>query len=209
MSESDALSDRWRAVWRNVSATDGDPIFRDLAACYAELRRAYHTLEHIHECLAHFDATRHLLARPIEVELAVWFHDAIYDPRRGDNEEQSARLAAGQLRAAGVDDQLVARVAELIRLTNHAQEGLTGDAAVLCDIDLAILGAAPERFGRYDAAIRREYEWVPEAIYRRERARLLAGFLARPRLYHTPFFSARLEKPARANLVTALQRLHS
>ena len=209
MSKPDPLLACWGVLWREVSVIDGEPIFLDLVARYAEPHRAYHTLEHISECLTHLDMVRHSLARPLEVELALWFHDAIYDPRRGDNEEQSALLAKRQLRAAGVDDHVAARVADLIRLTNHAQDGLTGDAAVLGDIDLAILGAEPGRFARYDAAIRQEYDWVPDPVYRVERGRVLAGFLARPRIYHIPFFFAQLEKPARANLTTALQQLHS
>ncbi len=209
MIDNNVLLGHWRSVWRSVTAADGDAIYRDLAARYAEPHRAYHNLDHIGDCLAHLDEARHLPARPNEVELAIWFHDAIYDSRRHDNEEQSALLAAGQLAAAGVADDVAARVAELIRLTAHTRDDLSGDAAVLCDIDLAILGAAPERFGRYDAAIRREYEWVPEAIYRRERARVLAGFVERPRLYQTPFFYDRWEKQARTNITMALQKYQS
>ena len=93
MSELDALLVRWRAAWPSVAAAGVDAIFHDLTARYAEPQRAYHTMEHVTECLSHFDTARHLLARPDEVELALWFHDAVYDPRRGDNEEQSARLA--------------------------------------------------------------------------------------------------------------------
>lgn len=200
---------RWQSIWRVVSATDDQTIFRDLVARYAEPHRAYHTLEHIDECLTHLDTVRHSLAGPLEVELAIWFHDAIYDSRRHDNEEQSALLAAAQLAATGVAAEVAARVADLIRLTAHTRDDLTGDAAVLCDIDLAILGAAPKRFVRYDAAIRREYEWVPEAIYRRERARVLAGFLERPRIYQTPFFVDRWEIQARTNITAALQHYHS
>ena len=100
------------------------------------------------------------------------------------------------------------RVGELIRLTTHAHTALVGDAALMCDIDLAILGAEPWRFDQYDAAIRREYEWVPEDVYRRERARVLAGFLERPRIYHTPYFHDILEVQARVNLWRATARYH-
>ncbi|CUS02658.2 conserved protein of unknown function [Candidatus Promineifilum breve] len=209
MIDPNVLLGRWRTVWRLTTAADGDAVILDLIARYAEPHRAYHNLDHIGDCLTHLDAARHLLARPNEVELAIWFHDAIYDPQRHDNEEQSALLVAAQLSAARVAAEVTARVAELIRLTAHTRDDLAGDAAVLCDIDLAILGAAPQRFERYDAAIRHEYEWVPEVIYRRERARVLAGFLERPRIYQTPFFFDRWEKQARANITVALQKYHS
>ena len=194
---------RWRAVWRDVSAADGDSIFLDLTARYAEPHRAYHTLEHVGECLANLDLSRHLAARQAEVELAVWFHDAIYDTQRNDNEGRSALLAEEALWCA---PELARRVGDLIRLTTHVSQELAGDGALLCDIDLAILGAPPERFARYNDAIRREYEWVPEDVYRRERARVLARFLERQRIYYSQFFFERLERQARTNITAALQK---
>lgn len=205
MSAADALCDSWRALWPG-GAAEGESIYRDLVVRYSEPQRAYHTLDHVADCLRRLDEVRPLLARPAEAELALWFHDAVYDPRRADNEEQSAALAAGALRAAGVGAGVVERVAGLIRLTSHPAAEVTGDGAIVCDIDLAILGAPPERFEQYDAAIRREYAWVPEEMFRRERARVLAGFLARPRIYYTPTFADALEQQARANLRAAIRR---
>jgi predicted metal-dependent HD superfamily phosphohydrolase len=204
----DALYGRWRALWPGEAA-QGDAIYRDLAARYAEPHRAYHTLDHVADCLRRLDEVRPLLLRPDEAEWAIWFHDAIYDPRRADNEAQSALLAADALRAAGVSADAVGRVADLVRVTNHQTAGLSGDAALVGDIDLAILGAEPATFDAYDAAIRREYAWVPEAIFRRERTRVLAGFLARRRIYHTDYFLDALEQQARANLAAAIQGYQS
>lgn len=205
MSAADALRDRWRALWPG-GPNEGEGIYRDLIARYREPQRAYHTLDHVADCLRWLDEVRPLLASADEAALALWFHDAVYDPRRADNEEQSAALAAGALRAAGVGADAVARVAGLIRLTSHTAAEVTGDGAIVCDIDLAILGAPPERFAQYDTAIRQEYAWVPEDIFRRERARVLAAFLARPRIYHTPYFGDALEQRARANLSAAIRR---
>lgn len=139
MTVLDGWRSRWRAVWQAVAATGGDSIFDDLLVRYAETRRAYHNPEHIQKCLDHLDAARHLMARPAEVELAIWFHDAIYDPQRNDNEERSALLAEETLRA-GNEPEMAQRVGDLIRLTTHASIQLTGDEALLCDIDLAIFG---------------------------------------------------------------------
>lgn len=206
MSGGDTLRDRWQALWSGMVADAGDAIYLDLVARYNEPHRAYHTLDHVADCLHWLDEVRPLLARPDEAALALWFHDAVYDPRRADNEAQSAALAAGALRAAGVGADVVERVVGLIRLTSHTAAELTGDGAFVCDIDLAILGSPPERFEQYDAAIRREYAWVPEEVYRRERGRVLARFLARPRIYHTPYFVDALEQQARANLSAAVGR---
>ena len=205
MSAADALCDSWRALWPG-GAAEGESIYRDLVVRYSEPQRAYHTLDHVADCLRWLDEVRPLLARADEAALALWFHDAVYDPRRADNEEQSAALAAAVLLAVGVGEDAVGRAAGLIRLTRHTAAELTGDGALICDVDLAILGAPPERFEQYDAAIRREYAWVPEEIFRRERARVLAGFLARPRIYHTPTFADTLEQQARANLSVAVRR---
>jgi predicted metal-dependent HD superfamily phosphohydrolase len=200
------LSIRWRALWQTVADRDGDALYQGLSVRYAEPHRAYHTLEHIGECLLQLDMARHLLVHPVEAELAIWFHDAVYNPRRSDNEEQSALLAEEQLQTAGVDRAVAGRTAALIRLTTHERGNLIGDEAFLCDVDLAILGAEPERFDRYDAAIRQEYNWVPEAVYRVERGRVLARFLGRSHIYHSAFFRDRLERQARENLAKAIRR---
>jgi predicted metal-dependent HD superfamily phosphohydrolase len=191
---------RWSGAWHGIGAVGGDTLLGELVERYSEVHRAYHNLEHIHDCLREFEWGRPLLVHAAEVEIAVWFHDAIYDPRRSDNEERSAQWAERALLAAGVSNAVAIRVANLIRLTTHEQEGLTGDGAVLCDVDLAILGAGPARFDQYEAQIRQEYEWVSEGIYRAKRGEVLERFLRRPAIYHTRLFIERYEVQARENL---------
>jgi len=84
--------DRWLRLWRAAGAF-GAPAgwYQRLTQAYAESQRHYHNQQHIAECLAEFDAARHLAQQPVALELALWFHDAVYDPKAGDNEEQSAR----------------------------------------------------------------------------------------------------------------------
>lgn len=175
-----------------------------LERAYAEPHRAYHNASHIFECLAWFDEVSGQMKRPDEVETAIWFHDAVYDPRAGDNEERSAAWACAALAAA--PEEARERIRSLI-LSTKDHVARTMDGAVLLDIDLSILGAAPERFHAYDDAIRCEYAWVSEADYRAGRRRVLTGFLARPQIYGTSYFHERLEKQARDNLVAALARL--
>lgn len=203
----DGLRAGWDTAWGAFSlGNTGGEVYRDLVEKYSEPHRAYHNLVHIQECLHLLDAARGFLARPEEAELAIWFHDAIYDTRQSGNEARSAEWAEKVLRENGAPVEAANRVGHLIRLTSHQSKQLTGDAAIVSDVDLAILGAEAERFDAYDAAIRQKYIWVPDDVFRRERGRILAGFLTRPRIYHSPFFYEGLEELARANLRRVLPR---
>jgi predicted metal-dependent HD superfamily phosphohydrolase len=144
------------------------------------------------------------LANPAAVILAVWYHDAIYRPRRSDNEAESAALARRDLGALGAIGDLIEVVIRLIQATQRHQPptGLP-DAALFLDSDLAILGNPPPVYAAYRAAIRREYRWVPAPIYRRKRAEVLTAFLERERIYLTQRYRA-LEEPARANLAAEI-----
>ena len=144
---------------------------------------------------------------PEAVALAIWYHDAIHRPRAGDDEEASAQLAKERLGAAGVPGPVVENVVALILHTRHAELPPPGDPALLVDIDLAILGAEPERYAEYERGIRQEYRWVPKVIYRSKRAAVLRGFLDRDRIYSTDFFRKQLEAKARANLTLAVTAL--
>ena len=165
-----------------------------LKARYAEPHRHYHTLEHIEHCLREFDPA--LAADPEAVELAIWFHDAVYDTRRSDNEEKSAALLLELMPDAK-------RAAAMILVTKH-HKASTPDEALLVDVDLAILGQPREAFDRYEKQIREEYAWVPSLIFRAKRASILRGFLDRPFIYGTEAFRAKYEEAARANLLRSL-----
>jgi predicted metal-dependent HD superfamily phosphohydrolase len=196
----------WTDLWLRLGAR-GDPRPGHAAAlrAYAEPHRHYHTGEHIARTLALFDGVRDRLRRPAEAELAVWLHDVVYDPRAADNEERSADLAAGLL-VAGGGAAAVPTVRALILATRHAAPPEEHDARYVVDVDLSILGAEPDAFDRYEAQVRREYAFVPDAEWRERRPRVLRRFLDRDRIYETPEF-ARLEAPARANLARSLLRL--
>lgn len=169
-----------------------------LVAAYDEPQRAYHTLQHLDECLTFCDKARradHLQA-PDELELAFWLHDAVYDPEGGDNEEQSAALAKEML-----GDTLQARrVAQLVMLTKRHKPGTGPDDAWMIDIDLGIFAKPLPRVLEYERQIRQEYAWVAEDVYLTKRREILAGFLARPRIYLTDFFRQHHEPQARQHL---------
>lgn len=201
----------WRRLWESLGARSvPQGLLNQLIACYSEPHRRYHTLRHLRECLLHFDAARSLAQRPEEIEVALWFHDAFYDPMRQDNEERSADWARASMLAAGCEAQGAQRVHALVLATRHDEAACAStdaDAQLLLDIDLASLGSAPARFDDDNLAIRAEYAHVAEADYRAGRRRILEGFAARPRIFRTAAFHDALETRARDNLTRALAAL--
>jgi predicted metal-dependent HD superfamily phosphohydrolase len=200
--------ERWARLWQAIGAR-GDPLpsYERLTTAYAEPHRHYHTQQHINECLAEFDGARNLVRQPEAVEAAIWFHDAVYNPRASDNEEQSAALARRCLGGAGVSTGLLDRVAHLIMATKSHEAGPDPDSAIIIDVDLSIFGQNEDRFFQYEAQIRQEYSWVPKIIFAPKRAKILEGFLRSDRIYTTDFFHARYETRARHNLELSINKL--
>lgn len=198
----------WSSLWAAIDAKgDPQPWHTRLLAAYAQPERHYHNLQHIAECLRELESTRSISTASRFIAAALWFHDAIYDPRSPTNEEDSAALAIECLTAAQIDPAAITRIRDLILCTKRHDPAGIPDAALLIDIDLAILGQPPPRFWDYEAAIRAEYAWVPWATYAEKRAAILTHFLHRPAIYRTESFQTRYEAPARANLTAALARL--
>lgn len=209
MNDGNSLEARWTRTWHDLGANAkaSEPTLADLSRRHNEPHRAYHTFEHIEECLATFDAAYQLADHPAEIAAAIWFHDAVYDTRASDNEEQSASLADVRLADAGVEPSIRQRIVRLIVATKHTSPPGGTDEALLVDVDLHILAAGSERYAEYERQIRREYDWVPDEVFSQERAKILTRFLERPRIFTTDWFFDRMESAARHNLTASIQSL--
>jgi predicted metal-dependent HD superfamily phosphohydrolase len=157
--------------------------------------------------LAEFRGARRLTENPAEVEMALWLHDVIYDPKGRGNEEKSADFAREFCREARAGDLFERRVGELILATKHNTAPASEDARLVVDIDLAIFGQGEERLWRYEREVREEYGFVPEEVFRSKRAEILGMFLKRDRIYSTDFFFAKYEGQARENLTKSIAKL--
>jgi predicted metal-dependent HD superfamily phosphohydrolase len=192
------LRDRWT---RDLGPRPGASVALDnLLGHHREPHRRYHGVAHVLNVLRALDtiAPSWDVDDLVAVRLAAWFHDAVYDPRRADNEECSALLAARVLTDLGVPDERVATVGRLVRSTaGHLGEAT--DEAMLADADLAVLGAEPAVYQAYVVGVRAEYAHVDDAAWRVGRANVLTGFLDREAIYITPAMRPR-EPRARANL---------
>ena len=206
---------QWLAFCRRAGAAQREgEAFADLDRRYRQPGRHYHTWAHVGACLRALRRARPGLEQSgaQALELAVWFHDAVYEPGRKDNEEASAELALRWAEALGLAPEVGRQAARLILATRHQQAAPPQEdppEALLRDIDLAVLGAGRARYLRYERGIAREYSALPPAAFREGRARVLREFLSRPALYSTPGFHRRLERRARRNLAGALARLES
>lgn len=200
------LMHRWNRWWSDAGARgNGDAVGAALLAAWAEPHRHYHTQRHLTACLTAFDRWSSLAANGREVELALWFHDAVYDLKARDNEARSAAWARRVCDDAGLS--CGERVAALVEATAHGDAPLSGDAALVVDVDLAMLAGNQAEYDEYAAAVRREYGFVSDVDFAKGRSAVLERFLARPAIYHTPAIHNQWERKARVNLRREVQRL--
>ena len=179
-----------------------------LAAAYAEPARHYHGLAHIDALQRWLTRWEHLARDAHLIDAAIWFHDAIYDTQRSDNERRSAELARTELAAIGWAPASVERVAALVLATeHHVADADDTDAWLFLDLDLSVLAQSSEPYAAYRAGVRAEYAWVDDSRYRNARAAVLRSFLTRDAIYRTPELHAAWEAAARANLVAELNAL--
>jgi predicted metal-dependent HD superfamily phosphohydrolase len=179
-----------------------------LLAAYGGAERGYHDRRHLAEVLERLDelAAAGVRHQPRAVRLAAWFHDAVYD-ERPDPEERSAQWAERALTGL-LDEDEVAEVARLVRLTEHHRpDPADVNGSALSDADLAVLASPAERYRRYVEDVRREYAAVPEAEFRRGRAAVLRALVDQDRLFRTAYAQEHWEAAARHNVMDELAEL--
>jgi len=180
----------------------------DLLARYGEPHRHYHTTSHLRDVLAGVGELADVATDAAVVQVAAFYHDAVYDPLRVDNEERSADLAQTVLGGLGVDAAVVSDIARLVLVTEtHETEPDDRDGAVLCDADLAVLGRDPADYADYVASVRAEFVALDDGTWSRGRRRVLRRLLARPTLFGSALFRQRYEAQARANVMGELATL--
>jgi predicted metal-dependent HD superfamily phosphohydrolase len=201
------LQDRWEQVWQTLDVQPPQAVFKQLIQAYSAPDRFYHNLVHIEDCLSIIDQTGPLAVHSEEVELAIWFHDVVYDTRQSDNEHKSAVWAKAAVQQAGLSNAIAERVSFLILATRHNQELTDRDAQFIVDVDLSILGREAAIFWQYEENIRKEYAWVPAPLFRQRRIAILNGFLERQHIYYHLKFREMFEENAWSNLTQAIARL--
>lgn len=205
------LKQRWQSYLKNNQRLDTglfNPIFLEK---YSEPYRKYHNLNHISYCLDLLDILVPSDIQKDKIELAIWFHDVIYNTQAFSNEHLSVILMKSCLLGSTCwPVEYLNEVGEMIMATKH-DSNLTSSSPdhfkYFIDIDLAILGETQEEFDNYNAQIKEEYNWVPEETYKTKRVEILQSFLNREWIYNTQLFRNEFEEPARQNLKRAIKEL--
>ncbi len=199
--------ERWQRLMKRLGLPPALETYEELIGAYSESHRHYHTAAHVDTCLLELDRIPERVIAMDRVELALWFHDAVYRTTSSRNELDSAEWASRFLTRAGADDSMVGVVYDAILATRHAALPDAEPSKWVVDIDLAILGYPAKEYALFEENIRREYAWVPKRVFRNKRISILRSFLDRPTIYLTAWFRSEYEEQARHNLAEALAKL--
>ncbi|MBP9669413.1 MAG: N-methyl-D-aspartate receptor NMDAR2C subunit [Candidatus Pacebacteria bacterium] len=207
MNGRNFLQNRWFGLFDRTPASEA--AYQRVVGRYKANRLAYHNLAHLYFCFTALEQYSYMADDHTVVQAAIWYHDVIYDPKRSDNEAQSAAMAAEDLPHLRIQGEPIdAQVVQgLILATKHTSAPEGKNARLLVDIDLAILGTDDRKYQRYARAIRSEYSWVSEDDYRKGRAKVLQSFLDRTFIFSTEPFQAQYEARARCNLQNEIMEL--
>jgi len=202
------LLDRWEVLWRRIPHK-GDiwRLYGEVVTRYSEPLRFYHNLWHINHCLQVLEKARHLCWNMDEVEMALWFHDIVYNFGEGDDEKESAFASGLALVKLEVDPNFRDRVRAHILATKHQETPEDPDSRIVADIDISIMGHPEAVYLEGEKRIFWEFEWVPAEVGKVLREKYLRGFLGRDRIFATDYFRDEYEDQARKNLVGSLRRL--
>lgn len=198
-----------RIRWINLLAAYAsrlaiDKCYDDIIGRYSEGHRTYHTINHIACCLQALDDVRDHIHDIFCVELAIWFHDVIYDPKNSDNELKSAEFARECLIVMDVPKEKTGTIENYIRKTKHPSQPVLADEKYLVDIDLNILGASSDEYFIYEHAIRQEYSFISLDKYIIGRKQFLEAMLNKKSIYTTEYFRSKYEVQANVNIRKAL-----
>lgn len=181
-------------------------IWRQIGQLYSEPHRHYHTRTHILKCLGFFDKIRPKLVKADAVELALWYHDAIYEVGARDNEAKSAQLFQQHAEDFLAND-LIDRVSRLILSTTHTSSPVDSDSAYLQDIDLSSFGDSWENFVADGDKLRHESADLSDEQYQKGKIAFFKMLIKRDRIYFTDYFYQAFEDIARTNIQRVMDQI--
>ncbi len=199
-SNQNRFTDLWSRNLIQGAPNKGLQIYQMLIDAYNEKQRVYHTQQHIEDCLTLFDEIKSYLQNADSVELAIWFHDVIYQINSRDNEELSADLfmniSEGALQAA-TRHQVYQHI---IATLHNGSEMLEHDTRYMVDIDLSSFGLPWDRFIQNSREVRQEMSHIPDEEFYPRQCAFQQSLLKHGRFYQTDYFFKNYEQSALNNI---------
>lgn len=201
---------RFIMLWQHLSIDSSHPkiiedIWNNITSRYSEPSRFYHTREHIIYCLNQLDNAKNQILDKQTVELAIWFHDIVFDTKAEDNEKKSALLFQ-KLAEVQLPENIIKKVSELIIATMHTDKPADKDQAFLVDIDLSSIAGTWEHFTEDNNKLRKEVSHLSEQEYCQNKISFFNMLLQRERIYFTDYFYETCEFNARQNIEKYIKR---
>lgn len=215
-----ALKERFTALMErlHIGRPRAEKAFDRLVEGYRHPVRHFHDIGHVADVLSHLDwAAEHVAnikALPADdrqvfldsIELAIWYHDIVYDAKSHDNEAESARFMVTEAERLGIDPATVREAAQAILITADHANAKTLAEQIIADCDLHTLGVSWPQFEKNSQLIAAEYAHVPPDAFIEGRRQFMAAILAKGPIYKTKAFADRYERQARDN-IEKLQKL--
>ncbi len=201
--------DVWQRCLMPGAQSRAIEVFTQLDRLYSSVSRDYHSWGHIDYLLHIFDQMAPQSQCPDTLELAIWFHDAVYDTDCQDNEARSVELMH-RLSMQQITPTRQARIAELIMATLHRDPPQSSDACLMVDIDLMSFALPSEQFLENSHKVRRESAHLSDAEFYPGQIRFMRSLVNRKRFFHTDYINFHYEASARRNVdsyLSALQNL--
>ncbi len=194
---------------RTINPLSSDPdlpmqLWKELKSFYTRGDRHYHNLNHLDHLLSELAAVKSEIEDWPVLMLSIAYHDAIYNTLKQDNEEKSAKYALEKIGQLHLSEEQILSCKEQILSTRSHHLSTNSDTNFFIDADLSILGAPSGIYHYYSEAIRKEYNFYPDFLYKPGRQKVLKHFLGLPRIFKTADFSEKYEDSARQNMEAEL-----
>jgi len=215
MADRSLLHQRWRTLCKQLEVSPDicNEWWEYISTHYEEPTRFYHTLTHIEELFAYRDKFTDSFAEPNLIDLAIWFHDVIYDSsaKPGKNEDDSAVIFEQFAKQVSLSDESRKKVFKWIVATKHHRTKPSDplDFRLFMDMDMAILGKSWDDYLVYTKMVKEEYSQIPRWKWCFGRTRFICATLNAKRVFATDEFKGAFEIQARANMTRELSEVQS
>jgi predicted metal-dependent HD superfamily phosphohydrolase len=199
-SDQKRFTDLWARNLIQDAPNNSLQIYQLLIDAYNEKQRVYHTQQHIEDCLTLFDEIKDQLQNADSVELAIWFHDAIYQINSRENEELSADLFMNMSEEILIPTTRHQVYQHIIATLHNGSEMLEHDSRYMVDIDLSSFGLPWDKFIQNSLEVRQEMSHIPDEIFYPKQCAFQQSLLKHGRFYQTDYFFKNYEQRALNNI---------